>query len=235
MLSIGSGISSHELKLARLNPAWDITCIDFAEKPLRHAEQTAREEGLSNIHFIVEDIYKYKLEADSCDLVFFHSSLHHFKNLENFMEKIFRAMKTPGQLIINEYVGPNRMQYSREQLKEINHCLSLIDRKYRKIHRTNLYKNRFYGSGWIRMIVSDPSECVESEKILPTIYRYFKTGEEKAYGGNLIMPVLKDISQNFVHLDGAKTQSLETIFACEDRYLKHHPSDFIFGIYEKNG
>lgn len=32
MLSIGSGVCSHELALASLNTNWEITCLDFSDK-----------------------------------------------------------------------------------------------------------------------------------------------------------------------------------------------------------
>jgi len=233
MLSIGSGTCSHELKFARLNPNWEITCLDFSEKLLQSAEEVAKKEGLTNIKFLHKDIYKHSLPNDYYNIVLFHSSLHHFENLQDFVGKVYKSLAVNGKLIINEYVGANRLQYDKGQIKEINQCLKLIDKEYRKIFKTNLYKNRYYGSGILRMIISDPSECVESENILPTIKNYFKTIEEKGFGGNLLMPVLKDISHHFVNLDAKKKRCLEDIFNYEDYYLKQNDSDFMFGIYEK--
>ncbi|MFW6371927.1 MAG: class I SAM-dependent methyltransferase [Bacteroidota bacterium] len=232
MISLGSGICSHELEFARLNPGWEITCVDFSEKLLNIARITAEKEGLTNIRFVVEDVYAYNFPDDFYNIVLFHSSLHHFKNLSEFIGKIHNVLAVKGKLIINEYVGPNRMQYNKQQVKEINNCLQLIDKEYRKIYKTGLYKNRYYGSGIVRMIVSDPSECIESENILPVIKNYFKIIEEKGFGGNLLMPVLKDISHHFITLDEYKTECLEKLFRYEDEYLKNHQSDFMFGIYE---
>lgn len=233
LISIGSGICSHELQLARLNPNWEITCLDFSEKLLQSAEETAKKEGLTNMNFLVKDIYQHPLPDEYYDLVLFHSSLHHFKGLDEFIRKVHQCMPVHGKLFINEYVGANRLQYSRSQLKAINQCLLLLDRDYRKIFKTTLVKKRYYGSGILRMIIADPSECVESERILPIIRTYFDTIEEKGFGGNLLMPVLKDISHHFTDLDDKKSSNLERIFSFEDDYLTHHASDFVFGIYEK--
>ncbi len=233
MISIGSGICSHELKLAKLNPNWEITCLDFSEKLLQAAEELSKKEGLTNIKFLVKDIYKHSLPNNYYNMVLFHSSLHHFKNLNEFVGKVHKSMVTNGKLIINEYVGVNRLQFDKRQLNEINQSLHLIDKEYRKIYKTNLYKNRYYGSGLLRMIISDPSECIESENILPAIKKHFKTIEERGYGGNLLMPVLKDISHHFVNIDEKKKECIEKIFKHEDEYLKHNKSDFVFGIYEK--
>jgi ubiquinone/menaquinone biosynthesis C-methylase UbiE len=233
MLSIGSGVCSHEIEFARLNPNWEITCIDFSEKLLESAERIANKERLTNIKFLVKDIYKYYLPSNFYDIILFHSSLHHFKHLEKFLERVHDSLNLSGKLIINEYVGVNRLQYNRTQLREINKCLALLDKKHRKMYKSNIYKNRYYGPGILRMIISDPSECVESQKILPLIHSKFRTVEEKGYGGNLLMPVLKDISHNFIELDEKNTKSLEKIFDYEDKYLEHNRSDFVFGIYER--
>lgn len=233
MISIGSGVCSHEIELAKLNPNWHITCLDFSEKLLQSAAETAKREGLTNMDFLAEDIYKYRLPDDYYDIVLFNSSLHHFKNLNDFVGNICKSMAVNGKLIINEFVGPNRLQYDKKQLREINHCLHLIDKPYRKIFKANIYKNRYYGSGLLRMIISDPSECVDSAGILPAIKINFKTIEERGYGGNLLMPVLKDISHHFIDLDERKKSCIERVFSYEDNYLKQNSSDFVFGIYEK--
>ncbi|MGE0078111.1 MAG: class I SAM-dependent methyltransferase [Bacteroidales bacterium] len=233
LISIGSGVCSHELYFAKLNPSWEITCLDFSGELLQLAQKHAQNEGIGNIKFIETDIYEHTLPNNYYDIVLFHSSLHHFRNMNAFICKVSQAMADNGLLIINEYVGVNRIQYRKNQLAEINKCLLLIDKEYRKIFKTNLYKNRYYGSGIFRMIISDPSECVESENILPSIKHHFNTVEEKGYGGNLLMAVLKDISHHFIEINDKKKKCLNNIFAYEDEYLKQNKSDFILGIYQK--
>ena len=83
------------------------------------------------------------------------------------------------------------------------------------------------------MMVADPSECIDSNNILPAIHKNFKTIEEKPFGGNLLMSALKDIAHHFVQLDARKKEILDDLFKLEDEYIKDNPSDFVFGIYEK--
>ena len=234
MLSIGSGVCSHEIRLAKLNPHWDVTCLDFSERLIQEAIQTASEEGLCNMHFVVEDIHAYPLPDNGYDLVFFNESLHHFKNMEAFLRKIHHTIKPSGWLVMNEYVGANRMLYPKHQVEAINQGLFLIEKQYRKMFCSNLYKNKYYGSGRLRMIVSDPSECVESEQILPSVHKLFSVNVEKGYGGNILMPLLKDLSHHFVDCDEDRVQLLQRLFDFEDQYLQTYPSDFLFGVYNKN-
>ena len=234
MLSIGSGVCSHEIRLAKLNPHWDVTCLDFSDRLIQEATQTASDEGLRNMHFMVEDIYTYPLPENGYDLVFFNESLHHFKNMEAFLRKIRHTIKPSGWLVMNEYVGANRMIYPKHQIKAINQGLSLIEKPYRKMFCSNLFKNRYYGSGKLRMIISDPSECVESEQILPSVHKLFSVKVEKGYGGNILMPLLKDLSHHFLECNEEKMLLLQQLFDYEDHYLQTYPSDFVFGVYEKN-
>ncbi len=82
------------------------------------------------------------------------------------------------------------------------------------------------------MIISDPSECVDSESILPTIYKHFNVIIEKPFGGNILMSTLKDISHHFIDTTIEKEAILNKIFEFEDNYLLEHKSDFVFGVYE---
>mgnify|MGYP007020160955 FL=1 len=98
--------------------------------------------------------------------------------------------------------------------------------------KSNLKKKKYYGSGLIRMILSDPSECVDSESILPVIHEHFEILMEKSYGGSILMSALKDLSHHFIEMNDSKYQNLNQIFEFEDTYLIENTSDFLFGIYQ---
>ncbi len=234
LISLGSGTCSHEIELAKHSLFSEIICVDLSQKRLEEAENIAKQLNLKNIKFVNANVYNYYLEKEYFDIVFFHQSLHHFANMTFFIEsKIYKCIKENGLLVINEYVGANRLQFSKFQKKKINEALKIIPKKYRFRYKSNLLKNKFYGSGVVRMIIADPSECVESESILPTIHSTFDTVIEKPYGGNILMSTLKDISHNFVEIDTEKDKILEELFLFEDEYLIDNSSDFIFGIYRK--
>ena len=234
MLSIGSGVCSHELTFAAYPHFSKIVCVDIAANLLQRAQEVAHKKGLSNISFLEKDIYTTDFDADEFDIVLFHSSLHHLSNIEDLISgKVIRWLKPDGLLIINEYVGANRLQYSRDQINYINKGLRLIPSRLKKRYRTNLIKKTYSGSGYLRMVIADPSECVESSNILPVLHSHFKTIEEKSYGGNLLMSILKDIAHNFMVEDDLEAREvLGKLFELEDAYLIENKSDFVFGIYK---
>ena len=234
LLSLGSGLSSHEIELAKYSNFEEIICIDVAKNRMLQAEAKANELNLKNIKFICADVNKYPIAEEYFDIVFFNASLHHFDNIQKFVETtVKQSLKPNGYLVINEFVGATRLQFPKNQIAKINEALKIIPKEYRIRHKSNILKKRYSGSGILRMIIADPSECVDSKSILPAIHSNFHTVVEKPYGGNILMSALKDISHHFVDLDPQKKQILEDLFALEDKYLINNSSDFIFGIYQK--
>ena len=232
LLSIGSGSCSHELNLATYSNFDKIVCIDIADNRLKEAQKIAQKKNLKHISFICANALEYSFESNF-DIVFFHSSLHHFNHISNLIpHKIIPLLKSDGHLIINEYVGPTRIQHPKYQIQAINRGLKLIPTKFRERFKTGWIKKRYRGSGLIRMILADPSECIDSASILPSIHTHFNTIAEWPYGGNILMHVLKDISHHFLDMDSERKYILNSLFDFEDEYLQNQPSDFVFGIYQ---
>ncbi len=234
MLSIGCGIGSHEIKFAQ-HPCFALVKgIDLSPKLVNAANEKARKLQLSNLQYQVANVYKYDFKPAYCDLVLFHSSLHHFSELDVLIGKHIKNCLNPGGvLVINEYVGPDRLQWSKAQLNKINELLAEMPVKYRKRYLSSRIKQREYKPGILRMKISDPSEAICSSSILPVIHHYFKCLEEKSIGGNILMMLLKDIAHHFVNENPEKIAVLHELFKAEDRYLATHNSDFVFGVYQK--
>lgn len=236
-LALGSGIASHEMAFARHGCFREVKCIDFSENKLKEARDIAIRESLHNMAFEPADINRYEFPRNTYDVVLFHSSLHHFKNVDSLLDKVHGTLRPGGFLLINEYVGPNRLQISREKIKIINGILAeIIPPQYRKRVKTGLIKNRVHGPGYLRMLFSDPSEAIESENILPAVRKKFQVVEEKNPGGDLTMLLFKDIAHHFTDDTEEKAGILNQVFSIEDQFLenKDQDSDFIFGVYRKN-
>ncbi|AJR04702.1 class I SAM-dependent methyltransferase [Siansivirga zeaxanthinifaciens] len=234
MLSLGSGNCETELKFAKHKALKLITCIDISDIPLKKAKEIADLNELDNIEFKVKNVNDFQFPIKKYDIVYFRASLHHFKNIESLVGlQINNSLKENGFLIIDEYVGPNRLQFPKKQITAINQALKIIPKEYRKRFNLNLLKNKVSGSGILRMIIADPSECIESANILPNIHKNYNTIYEANYGGNILMPVLKDIAHHFTYLTEDKELVLNKLYNFEDEYLKNNPSNFVFGIYQK--
>ncbi|TXE17424.1 class I SAM-dependent methyltransferase [Psychroserpens burtonensis] len=234
LLSLGSGTCRHEMELACYENFEKITCVDLSKERIDGAIKHAKSKNLNNIEFLCSNIDKFEFKNNYYDVVLFNSSLHHFKDVKHLLtQKINKCLNDSGLLVINEYIGPNRLQFPKHQTKAINNALNIIPKKFKKRYNSTIIKDNFYGSGVLRMIIADPSECVDSANIKPTIHNNFDTIIEKPYGGNILMNVLKDISHHFLDLNDEKRELLHNLFQFEDDYLDTNSSDFLFGVYKK--
>lgn len=234
MLSIGSGVCSHEIKFADRGPFRQVVCVDLVPELLDRAAEKARHKQLGHMDFRCADATRLEFPEGRFDLILFHSALHHFYDVRAFVEERVRQwLKPGGYLVVNEYVGPNRLQFSQDQIAAINACLDLLPVAYKIRFKTRLVKRRYRGSGYWRMMLADPSECKDSERIKPVLREHFEPLEEKPYGGNILMGTLKDIAHHFVEPSPEADALLQILFDREDAFLEKHDSDFLFGVYRK--
>ena len=233
MLSIGSGVCSHELLFAQSGKFEKVTCLDLMDNLLSTGEEEAKALGVEEILDCVRgDIFSHDFKGEQYDVILFHQALHHFDRMETFLgQTIVPLLNRDGVLLINEYVGPTRMQYPREQIKAVNGCLKLIPETFRQRFKSKMIKSKYRGSGTMRVKLADPSECVDSGSMIPALSKLFTIVEERPYGGNVLSSTLKDIAHNFMGQSVEQDEILHKIFAFEDKYLETHPSDFIYGVY----
>ncbi len=231
LLSPGCGTGDKEIALAGFWQVGSIDAFDIAEKRIEVAVRKAAEKNIKKIRFFVADISRYDFGKEKYDIIIFDSFLHHVKEVEEMLSKCRAALKKDGFLIINEYVGPNRFQWSAAQLNAANKLLSALP-AHLKRRASGKVKGKIYRPGILRMILSDPSEAVNSEAILPGLEKYFSPVEVHPYGGNILQLLLKDIERNFVDLTDEEKTELDKIFDAEDEFINKGKSDFLFGIYK---
>jgi len=236
LLSIGCGVASHEIRLAESGLFQEVRGVDLADNLIKQANEKASEMGVGDIcRFECRDILKQPLNG-TYDAVLFHSSLHHFDHIIRFIEtSVLPLLVNNGVLIINEYVGPTRLQWTRHQLDAANSALRSIPKKWRRTRLPGYTKNKVYRPGLWRMILADPSEAIDSLSIRKALSANFSAEMEREYGGNLLHLVFKDIAHNFLPTenDADRLKVLQDQFDLEDQFIRERDSDFLFGIYKR--
>ncbi len=235
MLSVGCGSGSRERKFGRFSNFDLIEGIDMAAKKIDEAREQAYDLKLNNIKYIVGEFTTHEFEHDSYDIILFNSSLHHFKDIDNLIQtKVLPLLKKGGYLVIFEYVGPKRLQWTKLQLEFSNKLLKDLPSKYKIRFNSKSIKQRIYRPGLLRMLIVDPSEAIDSDSIIPSIHKHFSIIEEKKIGWDISHLLFKDIAHNFLNKDGETQMLLSYLFDKEDEYLRlTGRSDAIFGIYQK--
>lgn len=230
ILSIGCGTGSQELLIAKIKPDSTIIGIDIASKNIEYAIKRALEEDCLNTKYITADFDTFH-SPEKFDFIIFHSSLHHMSNIERSLVKAKEFMHSNSKLIILEYTGPNRINWTKEQLNLVNELLPLIPESHRKFYFSKNVKTKQSAPGYLRMCISDPSEAPQSAFILEKIRHHFNTVELKGLGGNILAPLLKGISHHFIAPSLINQSILTSLFKYEDNFLADKKHDHYFGVF----
>jgi ubiquinone/menaquinone biosynthesis C-methylase UbiE len=244
-LSICCGFGAVERILVRLNVAQKIFGTDVASGAVKSAAERAKAEGLNNIEYYVSDLNYEDLPQEEYDIIWANGALHHIKEIESLVARLKNALKTGGVLICNEYVGPNYQQLdSRHQeiINAVKHILppelreewtypreyggsmlsKLIGRLVRFLDKRfykspNIYGQLFKMSSVEDYLYTDPSECINSSKIIPTLQGYFDDIEVKYYNGSILHYALDSRFYANFDIHNNKHQAfLESLFQIED-------------------
>jgi SAM-dependent methyltransferase len=215
VLVLGCGEGWLERAIASWNEVEHIDAVDLAAEAVERAREKARELGLMKIAYGVIDLNRDRLPGDGYDVVIAHSILHHVENLEHAYSEIDRVMRQDATLIINEYVGPRRFQFSDEVLSIMNDLLRCLPTRLRRSAldgRTYEAKDRPTTEF---MIANDPSEAVRSDDLVPLAERRFEILDRRFIGGTVLMHLLYDIVQNFRFDDPRERSIMELLCTFE--------------------
>jgi 2-polyprenyl-3-methyl-5-hydroxy-6-metoxy-1,4-benzoquinol methylase len=206
-LSLGCGMGGRELRWADLGVFDQIDAYDIAPSAVEVAALRAREEGLGDaIEFRVGDIMSLELEHEY-DVVLAEHSLHHLAPMPDVVAKIDGLLGTDGLFLVDEFVGARRFQWTTRQLDEAQHVLDQFPERYRQMGSRGV-KNAVQRPSRLWMLLTDPSEAIDSARITPTLHDRFDVLEELPYGGAVLHLALADIAQNFLDADDVPAKEL---------------------------
>jgi ubiquinone/menaquinone biosynthesis C-methylase UbiE len=247
-LSICCGFGSVERTLSKLNVAKHIIGTDIAAGAIKEAETRAKAESLTNIRYYVADLNKEALPRNEYDLIWANGALHHIKELDVVIPKFHDALKPGGLFVANEYIGANYQQIGlrhQEIVNAVKHLLPkqlcrknillkagnfyFLTRALRAFQRkiSSLYKsdNAAYEQIWEPFSIEhflhiDPSEGVNSEKIIPVLRRHFEDMEVRYYDGSVLMYALdEEYYDNYDPNNPHHNTLLELLFHIEDALI----------------
>jgi len=234
LLSIGCGDGGHERNFAKYPNFESITGIDVSQGSVDKAKRLAAEQGLS-IAYLCDDFFRLDFAGKKFDVILFNASLHHFSDINGLLKNHIAPLLTQnGMVLVNEFCGPNRLQWRQSQLTEANRLLREIPQTYKTLLDRKSVKKKVYRPGLVRMLLNDPSEAPDSENLVAALRNNFTVVEEKPLGWNITHILLKDISHNFLKDDEETKQLIAKLIEAEDRFCaSHNENDALFGVYLK--
>ncbi len=217
-LSVGCGTGLLERDVFLKGICERIEGVDFSPEAIAEARRGAEEAGLARrLDYRVEDINAIRLPRARYDIVFFHGSLHHIRNVEGVMEEVRAALKPGGLIFLDEYMGPSRSEWSDAQWGFARSAFDALPADLK--NRSELA---------IPLPMDDPSESIRSSAILPAAKRLFEVLEDRPYGGNILWFVFP--CMDIARLREDETGALSRLIALEDHLLEKGWVDSYFRV-----
>ncbi len=235
-LSVGCGTGRNELRWAATGAFARIDGYDLSARRIEEARRHAEAEGCAGtVRFHMADARTLVLPPASYDVALAENALHHFTPLREMVALLHAALRPGGYLILRDFVGPARFQWTERQLEAVAGLLAVLPERYRRRWRSGTLKRRFYRPSRLSMRVSDPSEAAESDRILTVLQERFEPVEERPFGGTVLHLLFDDIAHHFLGEDAETQRWLRLCFDAEDALLAAGdlPSDFVFAVYRK--
>jgi SAM-dependent methyltransferase len=230
VLSLGCGAGHLDRIFKRCGWAFrSFTGIDISQEAVDHARGLAEEISLApTIEYLAADLNHDALPSRSFDFIYFFQSLHHIEALEHVLDECRRALRPGGILMVNEFVGPSRFQWTSRQLELANTLIQLMPEDLRRDLVNGGVKTEVVRPTVTQMETYDPSEAVRSGDIERLVKASFEVFEEWNWGGTLNHLVFQNIAGNF-DLENAHHKSIVELLIHHENVLIQErilPSDF---------
>ena len=233
-VSLCCGAGELERGLAGLGIAQKFFGYDLSEAAITKARALAGEAGLNQLEYEIRDLERQGIDQSNVDLVFAHSAIHHIARLEELLDAVHAALRPGGIFHLNEYVGPDRFQWTDQQLKEMNDFLDSLPEHYRYLPN-GVLRTKVERPTIEFMLQFDPSEAVRSSEIEARVAERFNIIERRALGGALLHMALSDIAQNFDPEEKEDQAHLQRLIDREDRLMADHilGTDFLVVVAQR--
>jgi SAM-dependent methyltransferase len=216
VFSPACGTGGKEIALARALRDRHFIACDIADGALATAREAAAREGLGNIEFVHMDANAPELGVATFDVVTGMGAFHHVERLEVLWAACRRALRPGGVIMGQEYVGPNRLQWTPAQVEEGDRVLRELVPKEHQVHH-----DKIRATPVAEMLLLDPSEAVRSHDILPTLRDAgFTLAGYGSGGGALLQPVLMCQIHTYDPARWDHNLVLARLFAEEDRLMR---------------
>jgi SAM-dependent methyltransferase len=200
-VSVGGGYGAKEMEAISLGLAGSFDLFEISPGAVERGRALATESGLSDaMNFRLEDAFATVTGEQVYDLVFWNNALHHMSDTRAALEWSRRVLKPGGLLLMDDFVGPTRMQYPHEMIE--------ISSAYRRDLPQGYLASPFVEGQQLStevvspdiddLINEDPSECCDSGNILPALADVFPEALVIPTGGGVYHLGLCDVLHNIM-------------------------------------
>jgi ubiquinone/menaquinone biosynthesis C-methylase UbiE len=175
-VSVGGGSGSKEMALLKAGLVEHMTVYELSSQRIAAGRKAAVKRGLADrIEFVEADAFKADIADGQFDLVHWNNALHHMFDVDQAVAWSHRVLSSDGLFFMDDYVGPNRFQWSDETLALASRIRENLPAQYLERAETDAPPVPVQvGRPSIRRIVNeDPSEAPDSERIVEGVRKHF--------------------------------------------------------------
>lgn len=206
--SIGCGVGNLERDLLRNDVVESITGIELSANCITTAREEAKKEQLNERVAYVEGDGRAWLEsAEQLDAIFFHSSLHHIDDVPSMLDLVASKLRPNGILYVDEYAGPSRHQWRLHHTILWNVIYYTLPQSVRRVRRIRPPINE-----------EDPTEAIDSGRIVKSVEERFEILARRDYGGTLLSVLYPNL-----RLDSGEVlnETVSYLLDLEEAWLRH--------------
>jgi SAM-dependent methyltransferase len=224
-VSIGCGTGEKERKLLHAGVVDSFDLYEISEDRAKVALGCAHAEGLGERVRVLQDDALKKNVDRQYDIVYWDHALHHMLDVDHAVSWSVRALRAGGLLVVNDYIGPTRLQMPRNQI--------LLARQFLDDHHDRLqipsdtipFSSLFTR---VRQIYRDPSEAPQSDRIESACMKHCG-------------PFLRPIGGAMIHLCGPFVTDIEdqndpifqSLIDWDREVLAMGIAHFAFGVWRR--
>lgn len=159
-----------------------VVAIDITPEMLAEAGEAAREKGVDNIEFRIEDVHNLNISDSQFDIVASRFAAHHFSDIKKALSEMCRVLKPGGKFYILDCAvvdgdEPEREMNRIELLRDSSHQCSYSPRLWKQLlaglrldaQHIMLYKEKYRLPEWFDRMGTDQIRRQEIFRILNNV------------------------------------------------------------------
>jgi SAM-dependent methyltransferase len=233
-ISVGCGQGAAELAMIQSEIVKNFDLFELSSYAVDSGRQAAEAAGLANnMRFRLGDAFSVCERREHYDIVLWQQSLHHMPDVDAALRWSRAVLRPDGILVMHEYVGPTRFQFREEVL--------IANSEFRRSLPEKLLSNPWAPGTKIsaevvnpdldELIATDPSEGMDSGRILQCLFEYFPNAKVRLTGGIIYHLGLNDILHNLVR-EGA-IDEIDRALALDDEFTNSGETQYAVALAVK--
>jgi len=223
-VSVGCGNGDKEIRLLQLNVVEKFILFELSEEMVRVVKDKAIRLNLADrIEIRLENAFLHDFTDVKIDFIHWNNSLHHMFDVPAAIKWSYDILESDGVFYMDDYVGPTRFQYSEKAIHIVNEIRDDLPHKYLK---SQYHDGQYFGHyincdpNIFETALGDPSEAVDSGRILKSLKDYFPEAEIILTGGIIYFVALGGLYENFDEKNEKDVSVLNTLLERDKNYAQ---------------